>query len=260
MLKKRLIPKLLLKPMQFGSITKLILVTTVGFNKTINAGDPVSQAKIYEAQAADELIFLNIESENVPHAKVFEIVNKLSEEIFMPITIGGGINSIEIIRDYLRNGADKISLNSYAFNNPNLIKESSSIFGSQCIVCSIDYKIESEKANVYIKNGKEKTNKELIEWAIECEKLGAGELLITNIDHDGSNNGLDLKVLKEICNLVSIPVIASGGCALAKHFIEGFEAGADAVSAGTFFCFKDQNPIQTRSHIANANIPIRLHK
>lgn len=107
MLKKRLIPKLLLKPMQFGSISKLVLVTTVGFEKTINAGDPVSQAKIYEAQAADELIFLNIESENVSHEKVIPILNKLSEEIFMPITIGGGINSIEIIREYLRNGADK---------------------------------------------------------------------------------------------------------------------------------------------------------
>lgn len=154
----------------------------------------------------------------------------------------------------------KISLNTYAFKNPNFIKESSSIYGAQCIVCSIDYKLENGKAIVFINNGKEKTNVHLIDWAIECEKLGAGELLITNINHDGCNNGLDLIELKKVCCNVKIPVIASGGCGLAKHFIEGFEAGADAVSAGTYFCFKDQNPIQTRSHIANANIPIRLHK
>ncbi|MCA6436350.1 MAG: imidazole glycerol phosphate synthase subunit HisF [Bacteroidota bacterium] len=260
MLKKRLIPKLLLKPMQFGSLTKLVLVTTVGFDKTINAGDPVSQAKIYEAQAADELIFINIDSENASHEKVIQILNKISEEIFMPITIGGGINSLNLIREYLKNGADKIAVNTYSFNNPDFIKEASDVFGAQCIVCSIDYKIEDSEAIVYINNGKTKTNKTLLVWAKECESLGAGELLITNIDHDGSHLGLDLAELKNVCNEVKIPVIASGGCGVAKHFIEGFEAGADAVSAGTYFCFKDQNPIQTRSHIANANIPIRLHQ
>jgi cyclase len=260
MLKKRLVPKLLLKPMQFGSLTKLVLVTTVGFDKTINAGDPVSQAKIYEAQAADELIFLNIDSENASHDKVIQILNKISEEIFMPITIGGGINSIEMIREYLRNGADKIAVNTHSFNHPEFIKQASDIFGAQCIVCSIDYKIENEEAIVYINNGQTKTSKNLVEWAKECERLGAGELMITNIDHDGANIGLDLIELKKVCEQVNIPVIASGGCSVAKHFIEGFEAGADAVSAGTYFCFKDQNPIQTRSHIANANIPIRLHQ
>jgi imidazole glycerol-phosphate synthase subunit HisF len=260
MLKKRLIPKLLLKPMQFGSLTKLVLVTTVGFDKKVNAGDPVSQAKIYEAQAADELIFLNIDSKNVAHDKVIQILNKISEEIFMPITIGGGIHSIELIRMYLKNGADKIAINTHAFNHPAFIKQASDIFGAQCIVCSIDYKIENSEAIVYIDNGKTKTNKQLMEWAKECEELGAGELMITNIAHDGANIGLDLETLKKVCDEVTIPIIASGGCALAKHFIEGFEAGADAVSAGTFFCFKDQNPIQTRSHIANANIPIRLHQ
>lgn len=246
--------------MQFGSLTKLVLVTTVGFDKTINAGDPVSQAKIYEAQAADELIFINIDSENASHEKVIQVLNKISEEIFMPITIGGGINSLELIREYLKNGADKIAINSYSFHNPNFIKEASEVFGSQCIVCSIDYKIENNEAVVYINNGKTKTNKSLHIWAKECEMLGAGELLVTNINHDGSNLGLDLVELKKVCNKVRIPVIASGGCGVAKHFIEGFEVGADAVSAGTYFCFKDQNPIQTRSHIANAKIPIRLHQ
>jgi cyclase len=260
MLKKRLVPKLLLKPIQFGSTTRLVLVTTAKFNKTINAGDPVSQAKIYEAQAADELIFLNIDHENTAIEKVIQILKKISEEIFMPITIGGGINSIDMIREYLRNGADKIAINTFSFKNPQFIKQASDIFGAQCIVCSIDYKVENNVAVVYINNGKTRTDKELIIWAKECENLGAGELMITNIDHDGTNIGLDIIELKRVCDQVQIPVIASGGCSVAKHFIEGFESGADAVSAGTFFCFKDQNPIQTRSHIANANIPIRLHQ
>ena len=260
MVKRRLIPKLLLRPIQFGNQQRMVLVTTCQFDKMVNAGDPVSQAKIYEAQSADELIFVNIRPEEQDRQLVLNIIRKVSEEIFMPVTIGGGVKSIKDFRDLLNNGADKVSVNTAAVKDPSLIKKASDHFGAQCVVVSIDYKMVNGKAEVYIENGKKATGMDPISWAKEAEKLGAGEILLTSIDHDGMQEGLDLNMLGQICKEVKIPVIASGGCGLATHFIEGFKAGADAVSAGTFFCFKDQSPIQTRSHIRNAGIPVRLHK
>ena len=175
------------------------------------------------------------------------------------LNTGNGTKSTkELIRLYLKNGADKISINSFVFNNKLFIQEASSRFGAQCIVCSIDYKVDDKEAIVYINNGKDKTSTRLLDWAKECERLGAGELLVTNINHDGTNLGLDLKWLDKICKTVKIPVIASGGCSLASHFIDGFNSGAEAISAGSFFCFKDQNQFQTRSQIANSDIPIRI--
>lgn len=251
---------MLLKSITIGNSKKLILVTTIAFDKIVVVGDPISQAKIFEAQAADELILLNIDSSNVSHELMFNILNRISEEIFMPITIGGGIDSIELIRLYLKNGADKVSVNTFGFTNTEFIRKASSLFGSQCIVCSIDYKIHGNEAYVYINQGKTKTDKKVIDWVKECEILGVGELLITNIDHDGSNKGLDLYWLDKICKTVKIPVIASGGCSLASHFIEGFQRGAEAISAGSFFCFRDQNQFQLRSQISNCSIPVRLIK
>lgn len=260
MVKRRIIPKLLLKSLQLGNFKKIALVTTVQYSKHINAGDPVSQAKIYEAQSADELIFLNIDYENQDRKLVVEMLKKVSEEIFMPITFGGGVKTVDDFRLLLNSGADKVSINSEAINNPSFITESSKKYGAQCVVVSIDYKNTEEGNRVYINNGTTKTNWEPVEWAIECQKLGAGEILITNINRDGINEGLDTTIINQLSKNINIPIIASGGCGLAKHFIDGFNAGADAVSAGTFFCFKDQSPIQTRSHIANSGIPIRLHK
>jgi cyclase len=237
-----------------------VLVTTVNYDKIINAGDPVSQAKIYEAQSADELIFLNINPSPENKNLVLNIIRKVSEEIFMPITIGGGVNTVEDFRDLLSNGADKVSVNTAAVQKPELITAASDKYGAQCVVASIDYKKVDGKNKVFINGGKTPTDLNPLDWAVECERLGAGEILITCIDNDGTQSGMDTAILKELCNRVKIPVIASGGCGLASHFIDGFNAGADAVSAGTFFCFKDQSPIQTRSHISNAGIPIRLHK
>ena len=260
MLKRRLIPKLQLKLSKIGSTPGLVLVTTIGFNKIIEIGNPVSQAKIYESQSADELIFLDLDANSHDRGFVIDIIRQAAEQIFIPFTVGGGVKTVEDIRTLLSNGADKVSINTNAVVNPSLISEASAKFGAQCVVISIDYnKDENNDYWVYIKDGKVKTQLNPVEWAIQCEKLGAGEILVTSIANDGKRTGLDLYLTSEISRNVTIPVITSGGCGNAGHFIEGFKAGADAVSAGSFFCFQDQNQMQTRAHIRNAGIPMRLH-
>lgn len=260
MSKRRLIPKLQLQLVKYGKLERLVLVTTVNFDKVISVGDPVSQAKIYEAQSADELIFVCLEPSPTIRPLLIEIARKISEEIFIPITIGGGVTTIEDFKELLRNGADKVSINTNAVLNPELIQEASAIFGAQCVVVSIDYKQDIDNKNyVYINGGKTKTDLNPIEWAVECARLGAGEILLTSIDRDGTSKGLDIDIISQITSQVSIPIIAAGGCGLSSHFVDGFITGrADAVSAGTFFSFKDQNPIQTRSQIKNAGVSIRV--
>lgn len=239
----------------------MVLVTTVNFNKVLEIGEPVSQAKIYEAQASDELIFLDLDACREARKPNLDIIRKSSEEIFMPFTVGGGVDRIEDFKELLSNGADKVSINTAAVRNPELITESSEKYGSQCVVVSMDYKREIKGDYfVWINCGRERTNLNPVDWAVKSEELGAGEILITSIDRDGTCEGLDLEITRKISEAVSIPVISSGGCGFARHFSEGFLIGkADAVSAGTFFCFKDQNPMQTRSHIKNAGVLIRIH-
>ena len=259
MLKKRLIPKLQLR--KSSNSDRLVLVTTKQFNQTFEIGDPVSQAKIYEAQAADELIFLDLDASTENRDTILDIVKKCSEEIFMPFTIGGGVRNLKDFVKLLSNGADKVSINTAAVENPGLINTAANMFGAQCVVLSIDYKKEANGDYcVYIKGGKQKTNLHPVEWAIEGEKRGAGEILITSINHDGMRNGLDHEISSKIASSITIPLIISGGCGYTQHFIDGFLLGnADAVSAGTYFNFKDENPMQTRAQIRNAGIPIRLH-
>jgi imidazole glycerol-phosphate synthase subunit HisF len=260
MLKKRLIPKLQLKLSRIGSKPALVLVTTVEFKKIIEIGNPVSQAKIYESQSADELIFLDLDANTHDRGFMIDVIRQAAEQIFIPFTVGGGIKTLQDIRLLLSNGADKVSINTNAILNPNLVSDAAEKFGAQSVVVSIDYKKdESGDYKVYIKDGKVKTDLNPVEWAIACEEKGAGELLLTSIDHDGRRNGLDLHITSEVSKNVSVPVISSGGCGRAGHFIDGFKAGADAISAGSFFCFQDQNQMQTRAHIRNAGIPIRLH-
>ncbi len=261
MLKRRLIPKLQLKTSRFGNPPPLVLVTTLQFGESIEIGDPVSQAKIYEAQAADELIFLDLDASCENRKTLIDIVHRTTEEIFMPITVGGGVRSKADIRSLLSSGADKISINTAAVENPELINRAADAFGSQCVVLSIDYRSANGCGQeVYTKGGTMKTGLDPVSWALEGEKRGAGEILLTSITNDGTRAGLDIKTIRNIVENVTIPVVASGGCGLTQHFIEGFLDGkADAVSAGTYFCFKDENPMQTRSQISNAGIPIRLH-
>ncbi len=260
MLKRRLIPKLLIKSKVFGRVSRLVLVTTHQYSDTIEVGDPVSQAKIYQAQMADELILLDLDASDGLREEFVAMLRKAAEEIFMPITVGGGIKTVEDFRVLLSNGADKISINTAAVEDPEFIRQVSDIYGAQCVVVSIDYRTNDEgESSVWINGGKVKTDWTPLAWAIEAERRGAGEILLTSIDRDGTSSGLDVELARTIAENVSIPVILSGGCGLSSHFIDGFQqANAAAVAAGTFFCFKDQNPMQTRAHIKNANIQIRL--
>lgn len=261
MLKRRLIPKLQMKASRFGTRSRMVLVTTIQFKDVIEIGDPVSQAKIYEAQAADELVFLDLDASCENRQTMADVARRAAEEVFMPFTIGGGVKSTADFRRLLSNGADKVSVNTAAVENPDLINKAADMYGSQCVVLSIDYRSNGNGKNcVWIKGGKIQTDLDPIQWAVEGEKRGVGEILLTSIDRDGTRSGLDLEVTRRLADAVSIPVIASGGCGLTSHFVEGFITGkADAVSAGTYFCFKDENPMQTRSQIKNAGIPIRLH-
>lgn len=261
MLKRRLIPKLQMRAVTVGGRRNMVLVTTIRFGDYVEIGDPVSQAKIYQAQAADELIFVDLDASVENRENMVEIVRKAAEEIFMPFTVGGGIRSIGDFRKMLSNGADKVSINTAAVETPNLIDEAAAVFGAQCVVLSVDYRRAPEgRSEVLVRGGKQRTGLDPVAWAVEGERRGAGEILLTSIDRDGTRSGLDIEMTRRIADAVSIPVITSGGCGLAAHFVEGFLAGkADAVSAGTYFCFKDENPMQTRSQIRNAGIPIRLH-
>ncbi|MCB9233648.1 MAG: imidazole glycerol phosphate synthase subunit HisF [Bacteroidia bacterium] len=261
MLNKRLIPKLQLKAEQFGSKTKMVLVTTRQFGEVIPIGDPVSQARIYQSQAADELIFLDIRPQEGQWELLTGLLRQVAEEVFMPFTVGGGVRTLEDFRLLLSNGADKVSINSAAVQNPDLITRASERFGAQCVIVSIDYRrMPDGSFQVFTQSGQNPTGLDPISWALEAERRGAGEILLTSIDHDGKQEGLDIATAALLQGKLNIPLILGGGCGLARHFIDGFtQGGAEAVCAGTFFCFRDQNPIQTRSHIKNAGIPIRIH-
>lgn len=224
-------------------------------------GDPLSQAKIYEAQAADELIFLDLDASREGRSPNSAIVSQAAQQIFMPFTVGGGVATIEHIRELLQSGADKVSLNSGALRDPELISRAADRFGSQCVVVSIDYRrCDDGVARVFTDGGNAPTGRTVLDWAQQCERLGAGEILLTSVDRDGTRTGLDLAATRSVCEGVRIPVITSGGCGSTAHLIEGFREGlASAVSAGTYFCSKDENPMQARAQICNAGIPIRLH-
>lgn len=261
MAKRRIIPKL-----QFlgsrNDPNDFVLVTTVNFEKVIEMGNPISQAKIFQAQMADELIFidLSVYKGAYQRAASLEILDKAARNIFLPLTIGGGVSSVEDIRLFLNHGADKVAINTKIIETPDLLRKASLKFGASTVVASIDYRVEPDgQRYVYSQAGQSKHDFSPVEWAMECEKLGAGEILLTCIDHDGSRQGLDLAAIREVSDAVNIPVIAAGGCGLASHFSEGFTEGhADAVSAGTFFCFQDQNIMQTRSHVYNAGVNVRI--
>lgn len=261
MSKKRLIPKLQMKSSERNA-EKLVLVITKKYDGIIEIGDPISQAKIYQHQGADELIFVNIDRQKKSIEQLAEVIAKVSEEIFMPITVGGGVKTLEDFRFLLSNGADKISINTEAIEDPNFISIAAEKYGAQCVVVSIDYKMDQTtgKYFVYKENGSVKTDIDPVEWAYKCEKLGSGELLLTCIDNDGMKNGLELDISQQIATNISIPLIVSGGCGLAQHFSDGYLIGmADAVAAGSFFAHRDQNFMQTRSQIRNSGVEIRMY-
>lgn len=260
MLKSRLIPKLQLKPSSRAGSSRMVLVTTVGFASAVEIGDPVSQAKIYEAQGADELIFLDLAATSDGREALVDVIRKVAEHVFMPVTVGGGVRSVDDARLLVANGADKICLNTAALDNPDLIGEIAEVCGTSSVVVSIDYRLDRFGLyRVYSQNGTIPREWQPADWAAEAARRGAGEILLTSIARDGTGRGLDVTLTSQVARTVSIPVITSGGCGQPSHVVAGFIEGmADAVAAGTYFCFRDQNLVQTRAQLVNAAIPVRV--
>lgn len=261
MLKKRLIPKLLIKHRPVGRTVRPVLVTTRAYRESVEVGDPVSQAKIYEAQLADELIVLNIDGTPIKDDDtMLDLIERLASETFMPLCVGGGVRDVDDFGLLLERGADKVSVNSAALDRPELVTEAAGRYGAQCVVVSIDCREAKDGSLQVVRDhGQRPAGRELLDWAREAVARGAGELLLCDVDRDGSGAGLNIRLGREVALAVPVPVVLAGGCGLAEHFVEGFRDGlAEGVAAGTFFCFRDQGPMQTRAHIRNGGIPIRM--
>lgn len=259
MLKRRLIPKLQLVLRRSYRGVQPVLAVTRQFGDRRAIGNPVSQAKIYEAQLADELILIDIERTEESWSMLLETLERIADELATPLTVGGGVNNFEQVQALLDRGADKVVLNSAALKQPSLVDRVAGAYGSQCLVLGIDARPDTVKNwQVWSNAGKLNENRRAVEWAKEAVDRGAGEIMATAIERDGTGKGLDVDLTAALAETLSVPVIAAGGCGLSQHFVEGYQAGASAVAAGTFFSQRDQNPMQCRSHIRNAGLPIRL--
>ncbi len=222
-----------------------------------DAGDPVEIAKRYNVEGADELVFLDITASSDKRAITLDVVKKTAEQVFIPLTVGGGIRTIEDIRTLLTAGADKISLNTAAVNNPDLISEGSKKFGSQCIVVAIDAKKDGKSWTVYTHGGRTKTKLDVIKWAKKVVELGAGEILLTSMDKDGTKDGYDLELMEEVTKTVNVPVIASGGAGKKEHFVDVCKKGASAVLAASLFHFKELSISDLKKHMKDNGIIVR---
>lgn len=250
MLAKRIIPCLDVKD---GRVVK-----GVNFVNLSDAGDPVNNGMFYDAEGADELVFLDITASSDQRAIILKMVKDVAETVTIPFTVGGGIRTIDDVRMILENGADKVSINTQAVLMPQLITQCAMRFGSQCIVVAIDAKQNSAGWNVYLHGGKTKTDIDALQWAKQAEALGAGEILLTSMDRDGTKAGYDLKLTQSIADIVHIPVIASGGAGTLEHLYEGFAYGkADAVLAASIFHYREYSIKQAKDFLASHGIPIR---
>lgn len=249
MLKHRIIPCVLLKDWQ--------LVKSIGFEAFRTIGHPTSTARIYNARNVDELIVLDIDASLDEDEINTEIITDIADECFMPLTIGGGIRTIDDIYKVLNAGADKIAINTIALDNLDFIKESSNIFGSQCIVCSIDVKFVDNEYKVFHK-AKGVLDIGPLELALKYEKYGAGEILLTSIDYEGSTKGYDIELIKKFNNKLGIPVILNGGMGKPEHAVEAINNGADAVAAAYIFHFSQYTPNDIKNELAENNILVRL--
>ena len=235
------------------------VVKGINFVNLKDAGDPVEQAKIYSASGADEICFLDITASNENRETIFDVVKRTSENCFVPLTVGGGVRSLEDINRLLLSGADKVSINTAAVNNQNLIKESSKNFGSQCIVVAIDAKQKNDKWEIYTHGGRNKTGIDALDFAKKMEDSGAGELLITSMDRDGTKKGYDIKLISEIEKNVNIPIIASGGVGTLEHLYEGIKkGGASAVLAASIFHYGEYTIQQAKEYLASKDVPVRI--
>lgn len=252
MLAKRIIPCL---DVREGKVVKGI--NFVGIKEV---GDPVECAAEYDAQGADEIVFLDITASHEGRGTMLDVVRRTAKKVFVPLTVGGGIRTIDDFRDTLRAGADKVSVNSAAVKNPQLIREAADIFGCQCVVVAIDAKkCPDGHYTVVINGGRIDMGIDAVEWAKKAEELGAGEILLTSMDTDGVKGGFDLDMLNAVCNAVKIPVIASGGCGALEHFTDVFEkTGAAAALAASLFHYKELTVGQVKSELEKHDIPVRM--
>ena len=236
------------------------VVKGMSFVNLVDAGDPVESAMQYDRQGADELVFLDITASSDSRAITIDMVEKVANAIFIPFTVGGGIRSVDDFNALLRAGADKVSVNSAAVHRPELISEAAYKFGSQCVVAAIDAKRKGDDTwEVYINGGRKPVGLDAVEWAVRCEQLGAGEILLTSMDEDGQKKGYDLALTRAVSERVGIPVIASGGAGALEHFYDAFTEGkADAVLAASLFHFGEIPIPELKRYLHEKNIPVRL--
>ncbi len=250
---KRIIPCL--------DVTGGRVVKGINFVNLRDAGDPVEVAKAYDKAGADELVFLDITASSDARNIVIDMVRRVAETVFIPFTVGGGIRTVDDFKAILREGADKISINSSAINTPNLISEAADKFGSQCVVVAIDAKRRPDGTgwNVYKNGGRIDVGLDAVEWAMKAEKMGAGEILLTSMDCDGTKAGYDIELTKLISENVSIPVIASGGAGTKEHFCDALTIGkADAALAASLFHYKELEIVDLKQYLKDKDVPVRL--
>ncbi len=251
MLAKRIIPCLDVKA---GRVVK-----GTQFLNLVDAGDPVEVAKAYNAQGADELCFLDITASNEDRDIIFDVVKRTAETVFMPLTVGGGVRNLADIRNLLKAGADKVSINTAAVKDPEFVKKAAEKFGSQCIVVAIDSKRSLDSWEVFTHGGRTPTGLDVIHWAHKMEKYGAGEILLTSMDKDGTKSGYDICLLKEITSAVNIPVIASGGVGSLEHIYEGLNAGgAQAALAASIFHFGEFTVGDVKKYLKERGVEVRI--
>jgi cyclase len=251
MLAKRIIPCLDVKA---GRVVK-----GVRFLELQDAGDPVEIARVYDQQGADELCFLDITASHENRAIILDVVARAAEQVFMPLTVGGGINTVEQIRKLLRAGADKVSINTGAINRAEFVREAAERFGSQCIVVAIDAKRAGDRWEVFTYGGRNSTGLDACEWAARVESYGAGEILLTSMDRDGTRNGYDLELTRAVSERVSIPVIASGGVGNLEHIYDGLTQGkASAALAASIFHYREYSISECKKFLRERNIPVRI--
>jgi cyclase len=253
MLAKRIIPCL--------DVNNGRVVKGVNFVNLRDAGDPVAQAQVYDAAGADELVFLDITATHEARQTVMQMARAVADQVFIPFTVGGGIRSVDDMRAILRSGADKISINSAAVHNPELVSKGAWEFGSQAIVVAIDARRvpdSGDRWEIYVRGGREATGIDAIAWAARVEELGAGEILLTSMDGDGTQDGFDITLTRAVSDVVSIPVIASGGAGELAHFAEALTTGgADAVLAATLFHYKQLTVSQVKEYLVAQGIAVR---